>query len=405
MYSFSRATNLGAAAFFSLWLLVGKDTFLSLFYAIILEAFESKYDAAATSEAFIACRTTFNKDPLNYCKCPECNNYLNIHRTTIMHASIFSQNSQTLAYSCKHLQFFTCNELFIGLTSSFGVVCADKGQQKKQSRFKKMVKSSMSFMTGAGSGTQLDQVASNDPLIGSAQHSNVEDIRRTDTTDTSTTAPHSAMRRTNTSRLGGGPGPVAEAREQRRFSPQGANSSSRAGAPHTGSFDSPFAEESQLDSRENTGSRWGLSQAGPVAEGREEGGEEPLLLGAGDSSSGERYRTEGTGKGHQAGGGPKVVFPMEGLSPTTPKRSLLEGLSPMERFMIDSQAEAGGPESAAGSEVLSLADWSKVVNGEKIEQPAVPKLPRILSLHESDAADELDLPRGMLMGKHVQKVI
>jgi hypothetical protein len=35
----------GSAAFFVTWVIVGKFTFLTLFLAVMMEAFESKYDA------------------------------------------------------------------------------------------------------------------------------------------------------------------------------------------------------------------------------------------------------------------------------------------------------------------------------------------------------------------------
>lgn len=46
----------GAAAWFVIWVIVGKYTFLTLFLAVTMEAFESKYDAQASSEARLVAR-------------------------------------------------------------------------------------------------------------------------------------------------------------------------------------------------------------------------------------------------------------------------------------------------------------------------------------------------------------
>ena len=46
----------GGSAFFVLWVIVGKYTFLTLFLAVTMEAFESKYDSHASSEARLVAR-------------------------------------------------------------------------------------------------------------------------------------------------------------------------------------------------------------------------------------------------------------------------------------------------------------------------------------------------------------
>jgi Ion transport protein len=48
------ATNWGAAVFLLAWIVVGHYVFLTLFLAVILESFESKYDEEAGTEAYIA---------------------------------------------------------------------------------------------------------------------------------------------------------------------------------------------------------------------------------------------------------------------------------------------------------------------------------------------------------------
>jgi Ion transport protein len=48
------ATNWGAAVFLLTWIVVGHYVFLTLFLAVILESFESKYDEEAGTEAYIA---------------------------------------------------------------------------------------------------------------------------------------------------------------------------------------------------------------------------------------------------------------------------------------------------------------------------------------------------------------
>ncbi|CAD7703297.1 unnamed protein product, partial [Ostreobium quekettii] len=54
MYTFMHETNFGSVFFFIGWVVLGKYIFLTLFLAVTLEAFESKYDAEAASEAYIA---------------------------------------------------------------------------------------------------------------------------------------------------------------------------------------------------------------------------------------------------------------------------------------------------------------------------------------------------------------
>ena len=57
MYPLVAANNWGAAAFMLAWLVVGYFVLLTLFMAIIMEAFESKYNVDATEEAFTACES------------------------------------------------------------------------------------------------------------------------------------------------------------------------------------------------------------------------------------------------------------------------------------------------------------------------------------------------------------
>ncbi|GMH39581.1 hypothetical protein BSKO_07479 [Bryopsis sp. KO-2023] len=54
MYSVMRKTNFGSVFYFVAWVVLGKYTFLTLFLAVTLEAFESKYDVEASSEAYLA---------------------------------------------------------------------------------------------------------------------------------------------------------------------------------------------------------------------------------------------------------------------------------------------------------------------------------------------------------------
>ena len=53
MYAVVRETNDWSVLFFVSWVVLGKYIFLTLFLAVTLEAFESKYDADASSEAYI----------------------------------------------------------------------------------------------------------------------------------------------------------------------------------------------------------------------------------------------------------------------------------------------------------------------------------------------------------------
>ena len=57
MYPLVAANNWGAAAYMLAWLVVGYFVILTLFMAIIMEAFESKYNAEASEEAFTACES------------------------------------------------------------------------------------------------------------------------------------------------------------------------------------------------------------------------------------------------------------------------------------------------------------------------------------------------------------
>ena len=57
MYPLVAANNWGAAAFMLAWLVVGYFVILTLFMAIIMEAFESKYSAEESEEAFTACES------------------------------------------------------------------------------------------------------------------------------------------------------------------------------------------------------------------------------------------------------------------------------------------------------------------------------------------------------------
>lgn len=53
MYSVVRETNNWSVLFFVSWTVLGKYIFLTLFLAVILEAFESKYDANASTEEHV----------------------------------------------------------------------------------------------------------------------------------------------------------------------------------------------------------------------------------------------------------------------------------------------------------------------------------------------------------------
>lgn len=53
-YKVAKYTNWGSAAFVLAWIIVGHYIFLTLFLAVILESFESKYDEEAGAEAYLA---------------------------------------------------------------------------------------------------------------------------------------------------------------------------------------------------------------------------------------------------------------------------------------------------------------------------------------------------------------
>jgi accessory gene regulator protein AgrB len=46
----------GASVYFVMWVIVGKYTFLTLFLAVTMEAFESKYDPKASREARVVAK-------------------------------------------------------------------------------------------------------------------------------------------------------------------------------------------------------------------------------------------------------------------------------------------------------------------------------------------------------------
>lgn len=54
-FNLQRDTNFGALIFILAWVVFGYYILLVLFMAIILEAFESKYDKGAIQEAYLAC--------------------------------------------------------------------------------------------------------------------------------------------------------------------------------------------------------------------------------------------------------------------------------------------------------------------------------------------------------------
>lgn len=54
-FNLERDTNFGALIFILAWVVFGYYILLVLFMAIILEAFESKYDKGAIQEAYLAC--------------------------------------------------------------------------------------------------------------------------------------------------------------------------------------------------------------------------------------------------------------------------------------------------------------------------------------------------------------
>lgn len=55
-FNLQRDTNFGALIFILAWVVFGYYILLVLFMAIILEAFESKYDKGALQEAYLACK-------------------------------------------------------------------------------------------------------------------------------------------------------------------------------------------------------------------------------------------------------------------------------------------------------------------------------------------------------------
>ena len=55
-FSLQRDTNFGALIFILAWVVFGYYVLLVLFMAIILEAFESKYDKGAMQDAYLACK-------------------------------------------------------------------------------------------------------------------------------------------------------------------------------------------------------------------------------------------------------------------------------------------------------------------------------------------------------------
>ena len=55
-FNLQRDTNFGALVFILAWVVFGYYVLLVLFMAIILEAFESKYDKGAMQDAYFACK-------------------------------------------------------------------------------------------------------------------------------------------------------------------------------------------------------------------------------------------------------------------------------------------------------------------------------------------------------------
>ena len=53
-YSYVRETDYSTIAFFVAWIIVGKYIFLTLFLAVTLEAFESKYDSETVEDVSAA---------------------------------------------------------------------------------------------------------------------------------------------------------------------------------------------------------------------------------------------------------------------------------------------------------------------------------------------------------------
>lgn len=54
MYEYTKHQGPSSVFYFVSWVVLGKYTFLTLFMAVLLEAFESKYDTEASSEAYVA---------------------------------------------------------------------------------------------------------------------------------------------------------------------------------------------------------------------------------------------------------------------------------------------------------------------------------------------------------------
>ena len=55
-FNLSKDTNFGALVFILAWVVFGYYILLVLFMAIILEAFESKYDKDAIRDTYLACK-------------------------------------------------------------------------------------------------------------------------------------------------------------------------------------------------------------------------------------------------------------------------------------------------------------------------------------------------------------
>jgi len=58
MYSVARGTNDWSVLFFVSWAVLGKYILLTLFLAVTLEAFESKYDTDSSVQAYFAYKST-----------------------------------------------------------------------------------------------------------------------------------------------------------------------------------------------------------------------------------------------------------------------------------------------------------------------------------------------------------
>lgn len=53
MFRYIQASGYGTAMYFISWVVLGKYIFLTLFLAVVLEAFESKYDDEASADAYV----------------------------------------------------------------------------------------------------------------------------------------------------------------------------------------------------------------------------------------------------------------------------------------------------------------------------------------------------------------